>query len=184
ALNHSLGDLCGVKMNVLMPYAKQLEPFTHWYRQLWAESIGKDGRGSTPLNALGPIDQHSQLQLWLDGPNDKFFTLIVNQEDDASPIMDVSIADNIPALDYLKNHRISDVVRAEAHATAKTLADRGKYLRCIYIKTLDEKTIGALLMHFMLETIFTCYLLGVNPFDQPAVEEGKRLTKMYLKGEE
>lgn len=184
ALNHSVGDLCGVKMNVLMPYAKQLEPFTHWYRQLWAESIGKEGRGSTPLNALGPIDQHSQLQLWLDGPNDKFFTLIVNQEDDASPIMDVSIADNIPALDYLKNHRISDVVRAEAHATAKTLADRGKYLRCIYIKTLDEKTIGALLMHFMLETIFTCYLLGVNPFDQPAVEEGKRLTKMYLKGEE
>ncbi|MBL4666181.1 MAG: hypothetical protein JKY04_02295 [Sneathiella sp.] len=184
ALNHSLSDLCDVKMNVLMPYAKQLEPFTHWFRQLWAESIGKDGRGTTPLNALGPIDQHSQLQLWLDGPNDKFFTLIINQEDDSSPLMDVSIADNIPELDYLKNHRISDVVHAEAHATAKTLADRGKYLRCIYIQKLDEKTIGALLMHFMLETIFTCHLLGVNPFDQPAVEEGKRLTKLYLKGEE
>ncbi len=183
ALNHALSDICDVRMNVLMPYSKQLEPFTHWFRQLWAESVGKEGRGSTPLNALGPIDQHSQLQLWLDGPNDKFFTLIINQDDDASPLMDVSLADNIPELDYLKNHRISDVVHAEAHATAKTLADRGKYLRCIYIETLDERTIGALMMHFMLETIFTCHLLGVNPFDQPAVEEGKRLTKMYLKGE-
>jgi len=183
ALNYSLADISGVTMNVIMPYSKQLEPLTHWYRQLWAESIGKEGRGTTPLNALGPIDQHSQLQLWLDGPNDKFFTLIINQEDDNSPLMDVSIADNLPALDYLKDHRISDVVHAEAHATAKTLADRGKYLRCIYIDKLDEHTIGALLMHFILETIFTCHLLGVNPFDQPAVEEGKRLTKLYLKGE-
>jgi glucose-6-phosphate isomerase len=184
ALNYALYDLYGVKMNVLMPYAKQLEPFTHWYRQLWAESIGKDGRGSTPLNALGPIDQHSQLQLWLDGPNDKFFTLVINHQVDDSPIMDVSLADNLPALEYLRDHRISDVVLAEANATAKTLADRGKYLRCIYIDRLDEKTIGELLMHYMLETIFTCNLLDVNPFDQPAVEDGKKLTKMYLKGAE
>ncbi len=183
ALTHALSELCDVKLNVLMPYSKQLEPFTHWYRQLWAESIGKEGRGTTPLNALGPIDQHSQLQLWLDGPNDKFFTLIINRDTDKSPLMDVGIADNIPALDYLKNHHISDVVQAEAHATAKTLADRGKFLRCIYIDKLDERTIGGLLMHFMLETIITCNLIGVNPFDQPAVEEGKRLTKMYLKGE-
>ncbi len=184
AMTHALSDVSGVQMNVLMPYAKQLEPFTHWYRQLWAESIGKEGRGSTPVNALGPIDQHSQLQLWLDGPNDKYFTLIINREVDKSPMMDVGIADFIPELDYLKNHKISDVVQAEAHATAKTLADRGKFLRCIYIDKLDEKTIGALLMHFMLETIITCNLLGVNPFDQPAVEHGKKLTKMYLKGDE
>jgi glucose-6-phosphate isomerase len=184
AMTHALSDVSGVQMNVLMPYAKQLEPFTHWYRQLWAESIGKEGRGSTPVNALGPIDQHSQLQLWLDGPNDKYFTLIINREVDKSPMMDVGIADFIPELDYLKNHKISDVVQAEAHATAKTLADRGKFLRCLYIDKLDEKTIGALLMHFMLETIITCHLLGVNPFDQPAVEHGKKLTKMYLKGDE
>ncbi len=183
ALNHALYDLHGVRMNVLMPYAKQLEPFTHWYRQLWAESIGKDGRGSTPVIALGPIDQHSQLQLWLDGPNDKFFTLIINHELDKSPKMDVSIADSHPELEYLRGHRISDVVLAEANATAKTLADRGRFLRCIYIDRLDEKTIGSLMMHFMLETIFTCYLLDVNPFDQPAVEDGKRLTKEYLKGD-
>ncbi|WP_169567737.1 glucose-6-phosphate isomerase [Sneathiella limimaris] len=183
SMSHALNELCGVSMNVIMPYAKQLEPFTHWYRQLWAESIGKEGRGTTPLNALGPIDQHSQLQLWLDGPNDKFFSLIINRATDSSPLMDVGIADNIPALDYLKDHKISDVVQAEANATAKTLADRGKYLRCIYIDKLDEKTIGSLLMHFMLETIIACHLLGVNPFDQPAVEEGKKLTKMYLKGD-
>lgn len=183
ALHHALHNICGVNQNVLMPYAKQLEPFTHWFRQLWAESIGKEGHGTTPLNALGPIDQHSQLQLWLDGPSDKFFTLIINKEDDTSPLMDVSLADNDPALDYLKDHRISDVVHAEAAATASTLAARGKFLRCIEIDTLDEKTLGALLMHFMLETIFTCHLFGVNPFDQPAVEDGKKLTKMYLRGE-
>ncbi|MBL4739571.1 MAG: hypothetical protein JKY12_01165 [Sneathiella sp.] len=183
ALHHALHDICGVNQNVLMPYAKQLEPLTHWFRQLWAESIGKEGLGTTPLNALGPIDQHSQLQLWLDGPSDKFFTLIINNEDDSSPLMDVGLADDDPALDYLRDHRISDVVHAEAAATASTLASRGKFLRCIEIDVLDEKTIGALLMHFMLETIFTCHLFGVNPFDQPAVEDGKRLTKMYLRGE-
>lgn len=183
AMSHALSDVCGVTMNVLMPYSKQLEPFTHWYRQLWAESIGKEGRGSTPVNALGPIDQHSQLQLWLDGPIDKYFTLIINQDTDKSPLMDVGVADNIPALDYLRDHHISDVVQAEAHATAKTLADRGKFLRCLYIDKLDEKTIGALMMHFMLETIISCHLIGVNPFDQPAVEHGKKLTKMYLKGD-
>ncbi len=183
ALHVALLEICGVSQNVLMPYAKQLEPFTHWFRQLWAESIGKDGRGTTPLNALGPIDQHSQLQLWLDGPNDKFFTLIINNADDTSPLMDVSLADNDPDLDYLKDHKISDVVHAEGAATAETLANRGKFLRRIEIDRLDEKTLGALLMQFVLETIFTCHLLGVNPFDQPAVEEGKKLTKMYLRGQ-
>ncbi len=184
ALHYALYDIENVGLNVLMPYAKQLEPLTHWFRQLWAESIGKEGRGSTPLNALGPIDQHSQLQLWLDGPNDKFFTLIINKADDDSPLMDVALADDDPELDYLKNHKISDVVHAEAAATASTLAGRGKYLRLLEIDALDEKTLGALLMHFMLETIFTCHLMEVNPFDQPAVEEGKKLTKMYLRGDE
>ncbi|MFT6558104.1 MAG: glucose-6-phosphate isomerase [Sneathiella sp.] len=183
ASQFALYEIENVGISVLMPYAKQLEPFTHWFRQLWAESIGKEGRGTTPLNALGPIDQHSQLQLWLDGPNDKFFTLILNNADDTSPLMDVSLADDDPALDYLKDHKISDVVHAEGSATASTLASRGKYLRRIELKKLDEKTLGALLMHYMLETIFTCHLLGVNPFDQPAVEEGKKLTKMYLRGE-
>ncbi|WP_169559624.1 glucose-6-phosphate isomerase [Sneathiella chinensis] len=182
ALHHALHEIAGVSMNVMMPYSKQLEPMTHWFRQLWAESIGKEGRGTTPLNALGPIDQHSQLQLWLDGPNDKFFTLIINNEQDTSPLMDVGLASNDEALDYLKDHHISEVVQAEASATAETLAMRGKFLRRMEIGKLDERTLGALLMHFMLETIFACYLLGVNPFDQPAVEDGKRLTKMYLKG--
>lgn len=183
AHHYALYDIENVGMNVIMPYAKQLEPLTHWFRQLWAESIGKEGRGTTPLNALGPIDQHSQLQLWLDGPNDKFFTLILNNADDDSPLMDVGLADDDPALDYLKDHKISDVVHAEGSATASTLVSRGKYLRCIDIETLDEKTLGALLMHFMLETVFTCHLLEVNPFDQPAVEEGKKLTKSYLRGD-
>lgn len=183
SLHKALHDISGVSLNVLMPYAKQLEPLTDWFRQLWAESIGKEGRGTTPIDALGPIDQHSQLQLWLDGPNDKFFTLIINNADDASPLMDVSLADNDPELDYLKDHRISDVVHAEGIATAETLAARGKYLRRMEIDRLDEKTLGALLMHFILETIFTCHLFDVNPFDQPAVEDGKKLTKMYLRGQ-
>jgi len=74
-------------------------------------------------------------------------------------------------------------VHAEGIATAETLAARGKYLRRMEIDVLDEKTLGALLMHFILETIFTCHLFDVNPFDQPAVEDGKKLTKMYLRGQ-
>ena len=168
-----------IAASVLMPYDGRLERFAMWYRQLWAESLGKGGEGSLPVAALGPRDQHSQLQLYLDGPGDKLFTLITPDTAGAGPAIDTSLAAD-PTLDYLTGRTIGDVVAAEARATAEALAARGRPVRLIRVARLDEETMGALMMHFMLETIIAGHLLAVDPFDQPAVEDGKRLTRQYL----
>jgi glucose-6-phosphate isomerase len=183
AANHAFHKEKGIGITALVPYAELLEPFCQWFRQLWAESIGKDGTGTTPLNALGPIDQHSQMQLWLDGPVDKFFTLVDVLKPDEGPRIDVSLSGNDPALGYLDGHQISDVVAAEFKATFETLMKHGRPVRHISLDALDAFSLGQLLMHYMLETIVTCHMFGVNPFDQPAVEEGKILTKQYLRGD-
>jgi glucose-6-phosphate isomerase len=131
ALSVALAETKGKGIAVLMAYADRLERFTRWYVQLWAESLGKDGKGTTPIAALGPVDQHSQLQLFIAGPRDKLFTVITTDRAGMGP-------------------------------------------------RIDEESLGELLMHFMLETIIAAQLLGVDAFDQPAVEEGKVLAKKYL----
>ncbi len=169
----------GIAQTVLMPYADALSPFARWFRQLWAESLGKDGTGITPIDALGTVDQHSQLQLWLDGPADKLFTLIVlDRAGQGARIPAVLAAD--PGLSYIRGRTIGDLMDAEQRATAETLARRGRPTRVISLPKLDERAMGALMMHFMLETMIAAHLLGVDPFDQPAVEEGKMLAREYL----
>jgi glucose-6-phosphate isomerase len=147
----------GYSATVLWAYADRLERFVMWWRQLWGESLGKQGQGLTPIRALGPVDQHSQLQLYLDGPKDKFFTVLTMG--DASPI-----------------------VRAQARATVETLAANRCPVRTVTVSKLDEAALGALFMHFMLETMAAAELMGVDPFGQPAVEQGKVLTRKYLDG--
>jgi glucose-6-phosphate isomerase len=168
-------------MSVMLAYADRLERFTRWYVQLWAESLGKDGKGTTPIAALGPVDQHSQLQLYLAGPRDKLFTVVTVGAAGRGP----RIADDLARLagepDFA-GKTIGDLVAAQGRATIETLAKNGCPVRSIHIDTLDEASIGELLMHFMLETIIAAHLLGVDPFDQPAVEEGKVLAKKYLAG--
>lgn len=169
----------GTAMSVVAGYADRLERFLAWYCQLWAESLGKDGKGTTPVKALGPVDQHSQLQLWLAGPRDKLFTLFLTDTKGKGPEALASIAENT-AFDFLGGHRIGDLVDAEQRATADTLAKNGRPVRTFTLPAFDERTFGALFMHFMLETIIAGRLLGVDPFDQPAVEEGKILARKYL----
>ncbi len=181
ALAVGLGEARGIGVNVLMPYADRLERFAMWYRQLWAESLGKQGHGSLPVAGLGPVDQHSQLQLYLDGPADKYFTIVTVDDDGADVALDTALADD-PALDYLSGHGLADIVRAEARATIETLAGKSRPVRVLRLAAADVAALGALFMHFMLETIIAGHLLGVDPFDQPAVEEGKRLTRRYLRG--
>lgn len=170
----------GVNINVMMPYDCRLERFAAWHQQLWAESLGKDGHGTTPVRALGPVDQHSQLQLYLDGPADKFFTVVTSDQRGEGPLLSADLADD-PDLAYLRGHTIGDVVTAEAAATITVLKDRGRPLRHIRLRAVNEKSLGALMMHCMLETVIASRLYGVNPYDQPAVELGKRLTKEYLR---
>ncbi len=172
-----------IGIGVLMPYADRLAPFGFWYRQLWAESLGKDGMGITPIYALGTVDQHSQLQLYLDGPRDKMFTLICLEADNGSPSIEPELA-RAAGVDYLEERTMSDLITAEARATAETLAEAGRPTRLLRLTELDEETLGALMMHFMIEVMMIARLLGVNPFTQPAVERGKMLAREYLKAME
>jgi glucose-6-phosphate isomerase len=169
----------GKGIAVTMAYADRLERFTRWWVQLWAESVGKNGNGTQPVAAIGPVDQHSQLQLYLAGPNDKLFTVMTTGVAGQGPIMDEKLAKRAGEPGF-GGKRIGDLVAAQGRATADTLAKNGRPTRRIHIEKLDERGVGELLMHFMLETILAGYALGVDPFDQPAVEEGKILAKEYL----
>ena len=166
---------------VLMAYADRLERFTRWYVQLWAESLGKDGKGTTPIGALGPVDQHSQLQLYIAGPRDKLFTIVTFGTAGRGPRIAADLAALAGEPDFA-GKTMGDLVAAQGRATIETLAKNGCPVRSIHLQTLDEASLGELLMHFMLETIIAAQLLGVDAFDQPAVEEGKVLAKKYLAG--
>ena len=171
----------GKPIAVMMAYADRLERFTRWYVQLWAESLGKDGKGTTPIGALGPVDQHSQLQLFIGGPRDKLFTVVTTSFAGRGPRIEADLAKLSGEPDFA-GKAIGDLVAAQGRATAETLANNGCPVRTIHLDRLDETSLGELLMHFMLETIITAHLIGVDAFDQPAVEEGKVLAKKYLAG--
>ncbi|MBX3445974.1 MAG: glucose-6-phosphate isomerase [Parvibaculaceae bacterium] len=179
ALQVAMAREKGAAMSVVAAYADRLDRFLAWYCQLWAESLGKDGKGTTPVRALGPVDQHSQLQLWLAGPKDKLFNLFLTDTKGkgAEALADVAAKTEFA---FLGGHRIGDLVDAEQRATADTLVKNGRPVRSFMLPSLDERTLGALFMHFMLETIIAGRMLGVDPFDQPAVEEGKILARKYL----
>lgn len=180
AVNVALAERRGVTQSVLMAYSDRLERFTRWYVQLWAESLGKEGRGTTPLAALGPFDQHSQLQLFLDGPPDKLFTLILTDAAGQGAALDPALARTAGA-GYLAGRSIGDLVEAMQQATADSLAKAGRPVRTLRIKSVDAGSFGALMMHFMLETVIAAKLIGVDPFSQPAVESGKVLARRRLK---
>lgn len=161
-------------LSVMFPYSEKLSLFSLWYRQLWAESLGKKGMGLTPIDALGTVDQHSQLQLYLDGPKDKFFTILAPAWKGKGEKIESSFF-----LEY-KGKTLGDLFAAEQQATYGTLVNHQCPTRLITFEHIDEKLLGALMMHFMIETVLTASLINVNAFDQPAVEEGKRLAKEFL----
>lgn len=179
ALTQALSEEKGVTQVLVMPYAESLRAFTRWHGQLWAESLGKDGLGTTPVRAVGPVDQHSQLQLFLDGPNDKFCTFITIPSFGKGPRIDAEAAKAF-GLDYMANRTIGDTVTCQSRATQETLRKKDRTVREIVIDSLSEENLGGLFVSFMLETVVTAHLMGVNAFDQPAVEEGKILTRQYL----
>ena len=165
--------------NVLMTYSDGLNYFGKWYLQLWAESIGKQNRGVTALHATGTTDQHSQLQLYLDGPKDKFFTFIKSNYRNKGLTIDSQLMET-ESVDYLVNKKMGDLMHAEQDATIDTFKLNGFKIREISIETIDEEGIGMLMANSIIETIAACIYFDVDPFDQPAVEQGKILTKKYL----
>ncbi|MGC6472851.1 MAG: glucose-6-phosphate isomerase [Parvibaculales bacterium] len=168
----------GRQISVLMPYDSRLDKIGFWFRQLWAESLGKKGRGTTPVNALGPVDQHSQLQLYLDGPDDKFYTII--QTLNTPGPQAVSGIGGKDSLAWLHNRHMEDLVQAECAATYQALLDQNRPVRLVELGALTEKSLGGLLMNLMLETICAAHLLAVDAFDQPAVEQGKIIARQIM----
>ena len=177
AVQVALAREAGVSQSVLMPYCDRLFWFARWYRQLWAESLGKQGHGTTPIDAIGTVDQHSQLQLYLDGPADKLFTLIHVPAGDQGPAVDPYL---VPGAAYLADATMGQLFDAEARATRESLLAHGRPVRTFDLAALDAYRLGALFQHFMLETAVAADLLGVDAYDQPAVEDGKQRTKAFM----
>ncbi len=169
----------GKNIAVMMGYGDRFERLTRWWVQLWAESLGKKGQGSQPVAALGPVDQHSQQQLYLAGPRDKLFTVLTLDMKGKGPVIPKPLAKRCEEPDF-GGKRIGDLVAAQGRAMIDTFAKNGRPVRHIHIDKLDEESLGELLMSLMIETILAGYAMGIDPFDQPAVEEAKILAKTYL----
>ncbi|MBC7174000.1 MAG: glucose-6-phosphate isomerase, partial [Polyangiaceae bacterium] len=169
----------GRNIHVLMPYADALRPLAAWYVQLWAESLGKRfdrsgnqvEKGPTPLPAVGATDQHAQVQLFMEGPRDKLVTFIAveNVEDD------LAIPSTEGSNSYLGGHRLSALLDAERRGTTLALAQDGRPSLTISLPRLDARSIGALLFLYEAATAIAGELYDIDAFDQPGVEEGKRL---------
>ena len=173
----------GARLHVLMPYTDRLRQLAEWYRQLWAESLGKrlDRRGQpvhtgpTPVGAIGATDQHSQVQLFIEGPFDKALTFIV--VDDLGVDVPIPARAGLPAdLAYLPGHSLGELLRAEYAATAAALARMGRMNLTLRLPDLSAASVGELLMFFQVATGYAGVWYGIDPFDQPGVELGKRLT--------
>jgi glucose-6-phosphate isomerase len=173
----------GARLHVLMPYTDRLRQLAEWYRQLWAESLGKrlDRRGQpvhtgpTPVGAVGATDQHSQVQLFMEGPFDKALTFIV--VDDLGVDVPIPARAGLPAdLAYLPGHSLGELLRAEYAATAAALARMGRMNLTLRLPDLSAASVGELLMFFQVATGYAGVWYGIDPFDQPGVELGKRLT--------
>ena len=168
----------GKSMNVYMTYMECMEKFVDWFRQLWAESLGKDGKGQTPVKAIGTVDQHSQIQLYNDGPKDKVVTFIVP---DGCSFVDFTIGETlIGDFDYLRNKSQGEILRASYEGTRDAMTERGIPNITITLSKIDEEVFGYLFMVYEIAVSLSGYLLGVNPFDQPGVERGKEITRRKL----
>ena len=177
ALAVALGDR-GKSSQVVLSYADRLERFAAWHAQIWAESLGKAGKGTTPVPARGVTDQHSQLQLWLDGPRDKWMTVLGCDTAGEGPVIDTAGDGDLA---YLAGRTLGDLMAAEHEATVESLVAADVPVRRFLLDHIDEAAIGALMAHFMLETILAAGLIGIDPFGQPAVEDGKVRARAKLK---
>ncbi len=177
ALTHAELYRRGHAVTVFCPYAQSLRQLGQWYAQLLAESVGKSPTvGITPVVALGATDQHSELQLWTDGPADKFFIFLGV----AKFATDVKIQTAPSAFAQLKGKSLAQILHAELAGTVSALVERQRPVAVFDLPELSARTLGYLLYFFELEVAFLGHALGVNPYDQPGVERGKELTRKLL----
>lgn len=173
---HSHHEKMGRPMAVIMPYSSRMAFFAEWFAQLWGESLGKEGKGTTPVRALGAIDQHSQVQLYTEGPDDKFFT-IINIRDHGEKIRVSQVdGDALSTLSYLCSSDMGGMLGLEAMSTAAAIVKAGRPLVWIEAEKLDAFTLGGLIFYYEYMTAMTGRMMGIDPFDQPGVEQGKKYT--------
>lgn len=169
----------GFTQTVMMPYSSLLKDFSAWFTQLWAESLGKDNKGLTPIPAYGATDQHSQVQLFMEGPNDKVLALIEVE----------NFKHDFPLKSHLTGsssqklapYSLSQLMKAELEGTLAALAGNKRPVVHLKINNLDEYHLGQLIMWAECSTVLVGQLLQVNPFNQPGVEAGKKYAFEWLK---
>jgi len=175
----------GKHISVFMPYVYGLREVGFWYRQLWAESLGKaldlDGNtvetGPTPIASVGPTDQHSQSQLYTEGPRDKVLTFVKVKQHELNITLDEAYP-QFEGVSYLKGHDFAEIIEAEQKSTAYALAKAGRPSGTFELDALNEQTLGAFLYMMELAVSYAGVLFKVNTFDQPGVE----LSKQYMYG--
>ena len=168
-----------INNSVILNYDSSLNDLGYWYQQLIAESLGKEGKGINPILSFGPKDHHSLLQLYLDGPKDKFFTFInSSKEENKFKITGDIIPSNMR---FLKNKNLEFIINAQCKATKNIFKLKKIPFRQITFSKKSEGQLGEIFTFFVLETILLSRLMNINPFDQPAVEEVKIETKKFLR---
>ena len=165
------------KILVFFNYVPELNNFLYWSQQLFAESLGKNKKGFIPVISNAPKDHHSLLQLYLDGPKDKVFYIVSSSKRGNLKTKSDFFNDNVQ---YLRKKKYNNIKDSQKNAFLKVLKNKKIPFREINIQKFNEDTIGKLFLQFIMETIFFGKLINVNPFDQPAVEEVKVLTKKFL----
>jgi len=173
----------GANVQVMMPYSDPLKDVADWFRQLWAESLGKqksrEGKdvftGPTPVKALGTTDQHSQVQEYVEGPFDKTITFLAVREQ-AVDLTIPSLHAELPELGYLGGHTLGELLNTERLATEAALARRGRMNLTLELPRVDAHSLGGLMMLLQIATVYSGSFYGIDPMDQPGVELGKQLT--------
>lgn len=174
-----------VNQTVLMPYSSKLKTLSHWFVQLWGESLGKirksDGKnvGLTPIPAYGATDQHSQMQLFMEGPSDKVLMLLEVKNKTANYELKSDL--DLEPAKKLESYNINQLIEAQINGTLKALSDNRKNVIHISIERNDARHMGAMVLFFECLTALMGRYLDVNPFDQPGVELGKKYAYEYLK---
>ncbi len=180
-----LGYNKGLPISVFMPYCDQLSDLADWFQQLWAESLGKEVRldgsvdpvGPTLVKAVGATDQHSQIQLYMEGPKDKMLTFVTvaTMDDIAFP----EVVD-IPELEYLAGQTAGSLLNSEQRATAAALARCGRPSVTLRLDAVSPESVGALLFMLQIQTLFAGALFNIDPLNQPGVEAGKNFTSALM----
>lgn len=176
----------GYRTLVTMPYATDLKAFAEWFAQLWGESLGKSrnlegivvNEGQTPVSAVGATDQHSQLQLYMEGPKDKVLVFVSVAERSE----DLGIPEIAGIESFLSRHTFNELLQSELEGTRTALCRSGRPNYTIVLPRLDAFSIGELIYFWQMQTAYVGAMLHINPFDQPGVEEGKKITCALMGG--